>query len=92
MNGAIYTGIAGWSYQDWNGIVYANTKIDQLEYVSRFVDCITVAVVRLYKSAEGLYNAFCRRCSSMVEHSFRKAEVVSSSLTIGCVLVYYILK
>ena len=44
MNGAIYTGIAGWSYQDWNGIVYANTKIDQLEYVSKFVDCITVAV------------------------------------------------
>ena len=25
------------------------------------------------------------RCSSMVEHSFRKAEVVSSTLTIGCV-------
>jgi len=38
----IYVGIAGWSYPDWNGIVYTNTRIDQLKYVSKFVDCIEV--------------------------------------------------
>ncbi len=27
------------------------------------------------------------RCSSMAEHSFRKAEVVGSTLTIGCVFL-----
>ncbi|MHC4617071.1 MAG: DUF72 domain-containing protein [Planctomycetota bacterium] len=42
MSCPIYIGIAGWSYQDWQGIVYTETKIDQLEYVSRFVDCIEI--------------------------------------------------
>lgn len=42
MAGKIYIGIAGWSYPDWNGIVYPNTRIDQLKYVSRFVDCIEI--------------------------------------------------
>jgi uncharacterized protein YecE (DUF72 family) len=38
----VYIGIAGWSYPDWKGIVYTEPKIDQLEYVSRFVDCIEI--------------------------------------------------
>ena len=42
MDGKIYIGIAGWSYPDWNGIVYTKSRIDQLEYVSRFVDCIEI--------------------------------------------------
>ena len=42
MAGEIYIGVAGWSYADWDGIVYTDRKIDQLEYVSRFVDCIEI--------------------------------------------------
>jgi len=42
MFSAIHIGIAGWSYADWNGIVYTNSKMDQLEYVSRFVDCLEI--------------------------------------------------
>lgn len=42
MSSAIYIGIAGWSYADWNGIVYTSSKMDQLEYVSRFVDCLEI--------------------------------------------------
>lgn len=42
MSSPIYIGIAGWSYPDWNGIVYPSSKIDQLEYVSRFVDCLEI--------------------------------------------------
>ncbi|MHC4574011.1 MAG: DUF72 domain-containing protein [Planctomycetota bacterium] len=42
MGCPIYIGIAGWSYQDWKGIVYTQAKMDQLEYVSRFVDCIEI--------------------------------------------------
>ncbi|MHC4326828.1 MAG: DUF72 domain-containing protein [Planctomycetota bacterium] len=38
----VYIGIAGWSYPDWKGIVYTEPKIDQLEYVSGFVDCIEI--------------------------------------------------
>jgi uncharacterized protein YecE (DUF72 family) len=42
MGCPIYIGIAGWSYKDWQEIVYTEPKIDQLEYVSRFVDCIEI--------------------------------------------------
>ena len=42
MAGRIYIGIAGWSYPDWKGIVYMSSKIDQLEYISRFVDCLEI--------------------------------------------------
>ena len=42
MAGQIYIGIAGWSYPDWKGIVYTSSKINQLEYVSGFVDCLEI--------------------------------------------------
>jgi uncharacterized protein YecE (DUF72 family) len=42
MAGKVYIGIAGWSYPDWKGIVYTSSKVDQLEYVSRFVDCLEI--------------------------------------------------
>ena len=42
MSCPIYIGIAGWSYPDWRGIVYTKPKIDQLEYISEFVDCIEI--------------------------------------------------
>jgi len=42
MSSLIYIGIAGWSYPDWKGVVYTSSGIDQLEYVSRFVDCLEI--------------------------------------------------
>ena len=42
MDDRIYIGIAGWSYADWNGIVYTQSGIDKLEYVSGFVDVIEI--------------------------------------------------
>lgn len=42
MNCPVYIGIAGWSYPDWNGIVYPSSKIDPLEFVNSFVDCIEI--------------------------------------------------
>ena len=42
MAGRVYIGIAGWSYPDWKEIVYTSSKIDQLEYISRFVDCLEI--------------------------------------------------
>lgn len=38
----ISIGIAGWSYADWEGIVYTDSQVDQLVYVSEFVDCIEI--------------------------------------------------
>jgi uncharacterized protein YecE (DUF72 family) len=42
MIGEVYIGVAGWSYPDWIGIVYTEPKADQLEFVSRFVDCLEI--------------------------------------------------
>lgn len=42
MAGRVYVGIAGWSYPDWKGIVYSSSKIDQLKYVSGFIDCVEI--------------------------------------------------
>lgn len=42
MAGKIHIGIAGWSYPDWIGIVYPNSRIDQLKFISQFVDCIEI--------------------------------------------------
>ncbi|HEV3027140.1 MAG TPA: DUF72 domain-containing protein [Planctomycetota bacterium] len=41
----IYIGSAGWSYDDWSGIVYpdpAPKGFDPLAYLAQFVDCIEV--------------------------------------------------
>ena len=42
MAGPVHIGIAGWSYPDWEGIVYTQPKMDPLTYVSGFVDCIEI--------------------------------------------------
>jgi uncharacterized protein YecE (DUF72 family) len=42
MISPVSIGIAGWSYADWQGIVYTQPKMDQLVYVSGFVDCIEI--------------------------------------------------
>jgi uncharacterized protein YecE (DUF72 family) len=38
----VYFGIAGWTYPDWEGIVYPEKKVDELVYVSSFVDAIEI--------------------------------------------------
>ena len=45
--GKVRIGIAGWSYRDWEGIVYpagADKKFDQLEYLAGYFDVIEVNV------------------------------------------------
>ena len=42
MGCEVNVGIAGWSYADWKGIVYCERGMDELAYVSGFVDCIEI--------------------------------------------------
>jgi len=42
MKCKVYIGIAGWSYPGWKGTVYTQPRVDQLEYISRFVDCVEI--------------------------------------------------
>jgi uncharacterized protein YecE (DUF72 family) len=52
----IRVGPAGWSYADWQGVVYPSTKprsFHPLRYLSRFVDCVEVnATFYAYPRAE----------------------------------------
>jgi len=38
----IHVGVAGWSYPDWNGIVYTGRIKDKLRYVAGFVDMVEI--------------------------------------------------
>jgi uncharacterized protein YecE (DUF72 family) len=38
----ISIGIAGWSYPDWEGIVYPKSSMDKLAFVAAMVDCIEI--------------------------------------------------
>jgi uncharacterized protein YecE (DUF72 family) len=41
----IYVGTAGWSYEDWEGIVYPprrNSRLHPLTFLSQYIDCVEV--------------------------------------------------
>jgi uncharacterized protein YecE (DUF72 family) len=38
----VIVGTAGWSYDDWNNVVYPSGERDKLRFLSRFVDCIEI--------------------------------------------------
>lgn len=38
----IYFGIAGWSYPDWNGILYPPKTRERLPYIARYVDLMEI--------------------------------------------------
>ena len=68
--GRIYIGVAGWSYPDWKGIVYTDSKIDQLEFVSRFVDCIEINSTFYRPPFEGTTKAWLERTSKKPDFFF----------------------
>lgn len=70
MAGKINIGIAGWSYPDWNGIVYTNTRIDQLAFVSQFVDCIEINSTFYRPPTEKNSQSWLKRTSSKPDFFF----------------------
>jgi uncharacterized protein YecE (DUF72 family) len=70
MAGQIYVGIAGWSYPDWKGIVYPASRVDQLEYVSRFVDCLEINSTFYRPPSEKTTKSWLERTSDRREFFF----------------------
>jgi len=70
MTARVYMGIAGWSYPDWVGIVYTSSRMDQLEYVSRFVDCIEINSTFYRPPTERNSKSWLRRTSAKSEFFF----------------------
>ncbi|NIP26519.1 MAG: DUF72 domain-containing protein [Phycisphaerae bacterium] len=70
MAGKVYIGIAGWSYPDWKGIVYTQPGIDQLEYVSGFVDCIEINSTFYRPPSEKNSTSWLKRTSKRPEFFF----------------------
>ncbi|MFC1671629.1 DUF72 domain-containing protein [Planctomycetota bacterium] len=38
----VIVGTAGWSYDDWNNVVYPASQRDKLRFLSQYVDCIEI--------------------------------------------------
>jgi len=70
MDTQIYIGIAGWSYADWDGIVYTGSVGDKLEYVSGFVDVIEINSTFYHPPAEKNSASWLRRTSAKAEFFF----------------------
>jgi uncharacterized protein YecE (DUF72 family) len=70
VGGQVYVGIAGWSYPDWKGIVYTQPGVDQLEFVSRFVDCIEINNTFYRPPSEKTTKAWLQRTSKKAEFFF----------------------
>ncbi|MBN2129662.1 MAG: DUF72 domain-containing protein [Sedimentisphaerales bacterium] len=66
----IHIGIAGWSYPDWDGIVYTDRKADPLEYVSGFVDCIEINNTFYRPPVERMTNSWLQRTAPRREFFF----------------------
>ena len=70
MASPIYIGIAGWSYPDWKGIVYTSSRVDQLEYVSGFVDCLEINSTFYRPPVERNSNSWLRRTAAKLDFFF----------------------
>jgi len=70
MTARVYMGIAGWSYPDWVGVVYTSSRMDQLEYVSRFVDCLEINSTLYRPPTERNSKSWLRRTSANPEFFF----------------------
>ena len=67
---SVHIGIAGWSYPDWEGIVYTDSKVDHLEYVSAFVDCIEVNNTFYRPPVERMTRSWLERTAGRAEFFF----------------------
>jgi len=67
---SVHIGIAGWSYPDWEGIVYTDPKVDHLEYVSAFVDCIEVNNTFYRPPVERMTRSWLERTAGRAEFFF----------------------
>lgn len=70
MDTQIYIGIAGWSYADWDGIVYTGSVSDKLEYVSGFVDVIEINSTFYRPPAEKNSASWLKRTAAKAEFFF----------------------
>lgn len=73
MNHKTRVGPAGWSYDDWKGIVYpegAGAKFDQLAYISNFFDTIEINSSFYRPPSPSMANSWARRVKHNPDFKF----------------------
>jgi uncharacterized protein YecE (DUF72 family) len=66
IGGPIRIGPAGWSYRDWEGIVYpAGLRSDRLLYLASFVDCVELNSSFYRDPSPGMVDGWARRLASV---------------------------
>ncbi|HSG28539.1 MAG TPA: DUF72 domain-containing protein [Candidatus Krumholzibacterium sp.] len=64
--GRLYIGPAGWSYADWDGIVYPpSTRLDRLLFISRYFNCIELNSSFYRMPSSTLVDGWTRRLSDV---------------------------
>jgi len=68
-----YVGTAGWSYEDWEGIVYPPVKgrgFHPLEYLARFIDLVEINSTFYRPASPGMAYAWLRRVQAYADFLF----------------------
>lgn len=63
-------GVAGWSYPDWEGIVYPPGKIDQLAYVAQYFDTIEINTTFYHPAPAKNIDSWLRRVERFPDFRF----------------------
>jgi len=66
----LHIGVAGWSYEDWKGVVYPSGQKSKLSFMARYVDCIEVNTSFYRPLNPGLANKWIGEVSDHDEFRF----------------------
>jgi uncharacterized protein YecE (DUF72 family) len=71
--GFVRVGVAGWSYPDWEGIVYPAPhprRFDPLSFLTQFFDTIEINSTFYRPAHRGMTSSWARRCAQSAEFRF----------------------
>lgn len=65
-----FVGVAGWSYSDWEGIVYPAGKIDQLAHIARYFDVVELNTTFYHPAPPKNIESWLRRVEPFPDFQF----------------------
>ncbi len=70
QEGELHIGVAGWSYDDWKGVVYPAGQKSKLSFMARYIDCIEVNTSFYRPLNPGLAHKWVREVSDREDFRF----------------------
>ena len=73
----VLVGVAGWSYRDWESVVYSSGQKNKLSYLARYLDCIEINTSFYRPVPPGMAAKWVRDVSDLEDFTFT-AKLYSS--------------